>query len=179
MKDVKLIIASHKKYTIPEDGMYLPVQVGAEGKNLIDGYSPDNTGENISSKNPYFCELTGLYWAWKNLKNDYIGLVHYRRYFTAKSKIPNDEEEKFKIVLSQEECEKLLETNDIILPKLRKYYIENLYDHYKHTMYVEPLDMTRDIISEKYPEYLKEFDKLHTRTSSHMFNIHSVFIVVI
>jgi len=38
-------------------------------------------------------------------------------------------------------------------------------------MYVEPLDKTRDIIGEKYPEYLEEFDKLHQRTSAHMFNM--------
>ena len=53
----------------------------------------------------------------------------------------------------------------------RKYYIENLYSHYAHTMYVEPLDETRKIIEEKYPEYLEEFDKLHKRTSAHMFNM--------
>ena len=38
-------------------------------------------------------------------------------------------------------------------------------------MYVEPLDETRKIIQEKYPEYLEEFDKLHERTSAHMFNM--------
>ena len=171
MKDIKLIVASHKKYQMPTDNMYFPVQVGAEGKDIIEEFTQDNSGDNISIKNPYFCELTGLYWAWKNLENDYVGLVHYRRYFTAKESIPKSEDEKFKIVLSQEECEKLLEDNDVILPKLRKYYIENLYDHYKHTMYVEPLDITKEIIEDKYPEYSDEFEKLHTRTSAHMFNM--------
>ncbi len=38
-------------------------------------------------------------------------------------------------------------------------------------MYIEPLDETRKIIEEKYPEYLAEFDKLHKRTSAHMFNM--------
>ena len=51
------------------------------------------------------------------------------------------------------------------------YYIENLYSHYAHTMHIEPLDETRKIIEEKYPEYLEEFDKLHKRTSAHMFNM--------
>ena len=89
MKNIKIIVATHKKYQMPEDQMYFPVQVGAEGKTKIEEYTQDNTGNNISLKNPYFCELTGLYWAWKNLEAENIGLVHYRRYFTNKKKIPN------------------------------------------------------------------------------------------
>ena len=170
MKNIKIIVATHKKYQMPEDQMYFPVQVGAEGKTKIEEYTQDNTGNNISLKNPYFCELTGLYWAWKNLEAENIGLVHYRRYFTNKKKIPKEENEKFKIVLTQKETEELLKKTDIILPKKRKYYIENLYSHYEHTMYIEPLDETRRIIEEKCPEYLGEFDKLHKRTSAHMFN---------
>lgn len=171
MKNVKIIVAAHKKYQMPDDKMYIPVQVGSEGKEKIEGYQPDNVGENISNKNPYFCELTGLYWAWKNMDSNYIGLVHYRRYFTENKKVPKNEKEKFEIVLSEKEIENLLKNTEVILPKKRKYYIENLYDHYKHTMYIEPLDETRKIMKEKYPEYLEEFDKLHKRTSAHMFNM--------
>lgn len=171
MEEIKIIIASHKKYQKPVENIYLPVQVGAEGKEKIEGYTQDNTGENISTKNPNYCELTGLYWAWKNLNAKYIGLVHYRRYFTECKKIPKKENEKFKIVLTEKQIKEKLKNVDIILPKKRKYYIENLYSHYEHTMYIEPLDETRRIIEEKCPEYLGEFDKLHKRTSAHMFNM--------
>ena len=170
MKNIKIIVATHKKYRMPSETMYLPLQVGKEGKESL-GYQEDNTGENISKKNPNFCELTGLYWAWKNLDADYIGLVHYRRYFTSTKKIPKKEEEKFKYILSENETKKILDNVDIILPKKRNYYIENLYSHYEHTMYIEPLDETRKIIEEKCPEYIEEFDKLHKRTSAHMFNM--------
>lgn len=170
-KNIKVIVAAHKKYQMPENEMYIPVQVGAEGKEKIEGYTQDNTGDNISSKNPYLCELTGLYWVWKNLDADFIGIVHYRRYFTNAKKIPKEENEKFKIVLTQNDAKNILENSDVILPKKRNYYIENLYSHYEHTMYVEPLDETRKIIEERYPEYLGEFDKLHKRTSAHMFNM--------
>lgn len=167
----KIIVAAHKKYQMPKDSIYIPVQVGAEGKDKICGYQPDNEGKNISLKNPYFCELTGLYWAWKNLNADYIGLSHYRRHFSNSKIMPKDEKEKFKIVLNEKEVEKILEDTDVILPKKRNYFIENLYSHYEHTMHIEPLDETRKIIEEKYPEYLKEFDKLHKRRSAHMFNM--------
>ncbi len=167
---ITIIVATHKRYQMPEDKMYLPLHVGAEGKEDI-GYQKDNVGDNISLKNPYFCELTGLYWAWKNLDSEYIGLVHYRRYFTLNRKRMKNEDIKFQNVLTRDEAESILKTTDIIVPKKRKYYIENLYGHYKHTMYIEPLDETRNIIEEKYPEYLKEFDLLKKRTSAHMFNM--------
>ena len=170
MKKIKLIIATHKKYRMPNDKMYLPLHVGAEGKKDL-GYTKDNTEDNISLKNPFFCELTGLYWAWKNVDAEYIGLAHYRRHFTLSNKKYKNEDDKFNHILTDKELKELLKENNIILPKKRKYYIENLYDHYKHTMYVEPLDETRNIIKEKYPEYLSEFDKLHKRTSAHMFNM--------
>ncbi len=170
MNDIKIIIATHKKYQMPKDKLYLPLHVGAEGKNSL-GYQKDNEGDNISKKNPFFCELTGLFWAWKNLNADYIGLVHYRRHLTISKNSGKTTEEKFKNVLTLKQVKELLKDNDIILPNKRKYYIENLYNHYKHTMYVEPLDETREIIKKKYPEYLEEFDKLKKRTSAHMFNM--------
>ncbi len=170
-KNIKILIALHKQYEVPNSDIYLPVQVGVEGKEKILDYQPDNEGENISSKNPYYCELTALYWAWKNLKADYIGLAHYRRHFACNKIVPLNEEKKFKILLNRKQVEKILDTTDIILSKKRNYFIENLYNHYKHTMYIEPLDETRKIIKEKYPKYLKEFDRLHKRTSAHMFNM--------
>ena len=170
MKDIKIIVATHKKYKMPQDNIYIPVQVGAEGKEDL-GYQKDNEGENISSKNQYYCELTGLYWAWKNLDTEYIGLSHYRRHFMGNKKVAQTEEERFKTILNREQVEKILEKTDIILPAKRKYYIENLYDHYKHTMYIETLDETRKIIQEQCPNYIEEFDKLHKRTSAHMFNM--------
>lgn len=167
MKKIKVIVATHKEYDMPKDKMYLPLQVGAEGKQSL-GYKKDNTGDNISLKNPNFCELTGLYWAWKNLKEDYIGLSHYRRHFS--SKVIN-KKDLINSVLTLEEADEIFNSTDIIVANLRKYYIENLYSHYANTLYVEPLDIAGEIIKEKYPEYLEEFNKLKTRTSAHMFNM--------
>lgn len=167
MKDIKIIIAAHKKYSMPKDRMYLPLHVGSEGKESI-GYTLDNDGKNISSKNPYFCELTGLYWAWKNLNADYIGLAHYRRHFASKNVNKKD---KINSVLTSKEADKLFDNNDIVLPKKRNYYIETLYSHYDHTMYIEPLDIAGEIIKKKYKDYYPEFEKLKTRRSAHMFNM--------
>ena len=112
-----------------------------------------------------------MYWAWKNLNANYIGLAHYRRHFSFAKKLPKDIEGRINKVLNYEEAKNLLKNVDIVLPKKRNYFIENLYDHYKHTMYIEPLEETEKILSEKYPEYLEEFNKLHNRTSAHVFNM--------
>lgn len=169
MKDIKVIVATHKKYRMPDDSMYTPIQVGSEGKYDI-GYIRDNTGDNISLKNPYYCELTGLYWAVKNLECDYIGLVHYRRHFSKKTN-SIFKKDKFKYILSKSEAEEILKKYDIILPKLRKYYIETLYSHYAHTHYSEHLDKTREILKDIYPEYVKSFDQVMNQTSGYMFNM--------
>ncbi len=170
MKNIKIIVATHKKYEMPKEDIYLPVQVGSEGKETL-GYQKDNEGENISSKNPYYCELTGMYWAWKNLNAEYIGLAHYRRHFTKAKLWTINAKNKFQKILNRKQAEEILEKTDIILPKKRKYYIETIYSHYKHTMYIEPLDEAGKIIKEKVPEYYNEFENLKKRRSAHMFNM--------
>lgn len=167
---VKLIIATHKKYDMPEDELYLPLHVGREGKLGI-GYVGDNTGDNISVKNSSFCELTGLYWMWKNLDYDYLGLVHYRRHFSGKNLLYRGCHNHSECILTSKELEPLLDKYSVIVPKKRHYYIESLYSHYEHTHYKEHLDMTRAIIEEKYPEYLTDYDETVYQTSGYMFNM--------
>ena len=67
--DIKIIVAAHKEYRMPWQNIYLPVQVGAAGKESI-GYQRDDEGDNISNKNDTYCELTGMYYAWKNQGRD-------------------------------------------------------------------------------------------------------------
>ncbi len=163
---IKIIVATHKKYQMPSSDLYLPLQVGAKGKEKL-GYQTDDTKDNISAKNSSFCELTGLYWAWKNLSADYIGLVHYRRYFASKTR----KKDKFSAILTKEEALKYLENYDIIVPKKRKYWIETIYSHYKHTHYVETLDETIKIIQKLYPEYTESLNKTLKRTYMYAFNM--------
>ena len=82
--DIKILVVTHKDYWMPNNEIYLPILVG--NNKVKNNYLRDNTGDNISKKNKNYCELTALYWAWKNLDNKYIGLCHYRRYFSKKEK---------------------------------------------------------------------------------------------
>lgn len=163
---IKICVATHKKYKMPSDDIYLPIQVGAKGKEDI-GYTRDDSGENISEMNSKCCELTGMYWLWKNVDADYYGLVHYRRHLSngKRSENPYDK------VLGSERLRELLEKDNIILPKKRNYYIDTLYNHYSNTHYAEHLDVTRDILQEMCPEYVEQFDISMKRTYAHMFNM--------
>lgn len=167
MSDIKIIVATHKKYWMPKEELYLPLHVGAEGKNLELGYAKDNIGDNISNKNKNYCELTGLYWAWKNLDADYIGLAHYRRHFCIKGAKGSKQEK----ILNSQQAKELLSIADIILPKPRNYFIETNYSQYAHAHHAIDLDLTRQIIQEKYPEYINEFDLSMKKTTGHRFNM--------
>lgn len=62
-----------------------PIQVGASLTDVRIAGLTDDTGENISYKNGNYCELTALYWIWKNRLHldsgpEYYGLFHYRRF---------------------------------------------------------------------------------------------------
>lgn len=78
----KILVCCHKDDIYEKKAPYFPLHVGKANSNKTLGIQGDNEGENISEKNGFYCELTGMYWAWKNLKDaDIIGLCHYRRYF--------------------------------------------------------------------------------------------------
>lgn len=164
--DIKIMVATHKKYWMPEDKMYIPIHVGKKGKEDL-GYQGDDTGDNISEKNKNYCELTGLYWAWKNLDAEYKGLAHYRRHFMIKGAKGTKKEK----VLTYIQAEKLLKKADIILPNPRNYYIETNYSQYVHAHHAQDLDITRQILTEKYPEYVKAYDETMKSTIGHRFNM--------
>ena len=115
--------------------------------------------------------MTGLYWAWKNLDVKYLGLVHYRRYFTLKSKWYRKKHDNMECVLTKKEAEYLMEKYDIVVPKKQKYIIETLYTHYAHTHYKAHLDQTREIIQKQCPEYLNDYDSVVNSRAGHMFNM--------
>ena len=82
MSKIKIIVCCHKDDIKASSEVFMPLHVGKAISDIDLGIACDNTGDNISSQNPFFCELTGLYWVWKNLRDvDYIGFCHYRRYF--------------------------------------------------------------------------------------------------
>lgn len=113
---ITIYVAMHK----PDDHLLLlrdypifkPIHCGkAIFKENQNEYIPklgDDTGDNISVKNPNYCELTAMYWVWKNDKtSDIIGLNHYRRYFAD----PNDTYN----LIKEESINELLKESDFLI----------------------------------------------------------------
>ncbi len=187
--NLKIFIATHKKFDVPKSKYHVPLHVGREGKEDL-GYLGDNTGDNISLKNPNYCELTGLYWIWKNVKDvDYIGLCHYRRYFLKPNflmKFVNLYklfEKKVKMFLksdlyeihrcfkieknlleknikkTEDKLEKDLKKFDFII--LEKFWFSlPIKIHYKIGHISEDLTILEEVVKEKYPEYLGSYKKI-------------------
>ena len=167
MSNIKIFICAHKEVQLPQLPYFLPIQAGAALHEPIIGYQPDNEGDNISVKNPHFCELTCHYWAWKNLNNiDIVGLNHYRRYFDFTRKWPQFSADKHFIstedFLKQNytfpNLESLLSKYDIILPIARHWRVSNTQQYGEYHI-AKDWEMLRLIIKERHPEYIPAFDK--------------------
>lgn len=167
-QEAKILVASHKTYVFPTSETYVPIQVGSSLNDSIRGIRHDNDGENISKKNGTFCELTALYWAWRNhffSEVRYAGLVHYRRYFSGSMLF------KGHTILSESDIVELLKNVDVLVPKRRRYWIETIYDHYAHAHYQKDLDSVREVLAELASEYLDAFDIIMQSRSLYLYNM--------
>lgn len=157
---VKIYTMTHKKFDVPNDPMYVPLQVGAEGKEPL-GYVRDNTGENISALNCYYSELTGVYWIWKNdTESDIVGVCHYRRYLLNEKGV----------MFRKEEIEKLLSEYDCLTSRLLTLDFSYHYG-FSDNHNVRDLDVTGEVIREKYPEDYPLFEKLVHENHTYFGNI--------
>lgn len=159
--DTQMWVITHKKYDEPNDELYKTLHVGRAASDEL-GYCGDNTGDNISHKNKNYCELTGIYWIWKNVKCDIAGVCHYRRFFL--------ENERF---LTKQYIEDTLKEYDIIVPRSGLVESCTVRDHYEKEHYVSDFDVCRQVISEKYPSYVNAFDLMQY---SKMMNFCNMFI---
>lgn len=154
--NLTIYIATHKKTDIPELDGYRPIEVGAYFRDNRIFDIRDNIGENISYKNKNYCELTAYYWIWKNSLEDYVGLVHYRRFFSKKR---IDENRKY--YLKKKEALNILQKYDVILPEHIKWKNYNVAEGYDHGAgFAKDLDILREVIAEMSPNYVFAYDEV-------------------
>ena len=156
----KIFVCTHKPFEPPKDSMYIPLHVGHKGKKDL-GYIGDDTGIEISEKNPYYSELTGLYWAAHNCCDvDIKGICHYRRYLI-------NENGK---VYSSKEIENILSEYDLMTTKtleLRSAY----YDGFGADHNLKDLILAGEILKDKYPEYYETYQNLVHQNKTYFGNM--------
>ena len=167
-KVTTVYVATHKKISFNIPTYCERVQVNCENQEqLWDGYIHDNSGDNISKKNSSYCELTVLYWAWKNSNSDIKGLCHYRRFFsydkndTLVPAIKSDIKHLIKDSISQKEIENVFNNNyDIILTKSYTPYPKTVYDELRKYCYTDDIMKMQEVFEEQYPDYLNTLKKI-------------------
>lgn len=163
---IQLFVVTHKDYKFPLDLGYTPIWVGTHPKKTA--HFSDNTGNNIAHLNNAFCELTALYWIWKNNNTDVIGLMHYRRYFESKQSIHPVKNKK---IAHSQEFYNLQQRNTIVIAKPRNYIITTIKRHYCNAHHKADFLMLRNEIHDQFPQYLGTFDKVMNQSSLSLYNM--------
>ncbi|TKT55925.1 DUF4422 domain-containing protein [Rhizobium sp. LC145] len=184
-----IYVAEHKECAQLKGNSFIPIHVGRRGKAPTFCELGDDTGDNISGKNDSFCELTALYWIWKNTKDqDYVGLFHYRRHLRFSTN--EAYEDQWGLVQYERIDDRYIEDNnltdsgvsyfindfDIILPKLwdvRNAGSISLEDHYRKAphQHISDYETALQIIREKYPDYGKFIDTINRTSAGYFTNM--------
>lgn len=162
---MKVYVVTHKPFDgrLPEHYEY--IQVNAAKSTHFCALT-DDTGDNISEKNPYYCELTAAYWIWKNdHENDIVGLAHYRRFLTTAPLSSSP-----KHYLNEKKVTKLLKKYDFISTRLfhfdctvKEQVAENVHEH--------DFDLLRETVIEICPEYLQTYDNVMNGKETYFYNM--------
>lgn len=179
--DPKIYIVHYKPGTVIKNGgLYQPLMSGNSDSREHAVFVGDDTGEHISTKNPFYSELTGIYWIWKNTRQPITGLCHYRRFFTVRPEpllykgkrllysligladkrhglIYTKDIERFAdSILNEEELQVLFKQYDAVLPQARKLKY-SVREHYRRYHDIHDLTIIESILKERYPEYLEAY----------------------
>lgn len=173
--DIRIYVSCHRRCRLPQNRLLYPVQVGTalSGERFPDMFH-DDEGENISAKNPGYCELTAQYWAWKNQDAAYYGFFHYRRYMSFSDiRYETDPFQEIEMpYLTERALKKLALDEETMAQKICQYDViatvpvkvsalagelRNNLDQYTKVpyQYQEDIDVLLEIIQERYPAFYK------------------------
>jgi hypothetical protein len=184
MSRIKIYQAFHKPYYFNRACKWI-TPVGVGGAQLPEFIS-DNTLDNISHLNPYYCELTMIYYVWKNTDDDFVGFYHYRRFlnFVHKQKFFHPAYElkydmnktHLEFLTSEEQfnnLKKILKISDVVMPAKGIFIpsIENQYVNFK-LFGNETWEVFLDTIKDFYninDDLIQYFKLAHSSASFNMF----------
>lgn len=171
-----IYVISHKAIERVNNNFYKILAVGAVDKEDVDDWADfrddlciNGSIDEISGKNQYYCELTGIYWLWKHCNDEVIGVCHYRRFFTINKEFCID----LSNIICEELITKVLDVKDMILPPIHNFRLPVF--HYSLRIYGKNEELIvkeiRSIIQQKYPSYLQEFDNVNGGCQSYVWNM--------
>lgn len=136
------------------------IQVGAGLTNIKLCDINDMTGDNISEKNPVYCELTGLYWMWKNLINDnnkdeYFGIYHYRR-------VLDIDEEDLKRCAAN--------SIDVVLP-YPMIHVPDIREHHSRYTNEAEWELLLKAVEETAPDYMESYNAIFSQEYFYNYNM--------
>lgn len=151
-----------------------PIQAGADLTEERVADLQDNIGYNISKKNVNYCELTVLYWIWKNVGNQdwkgsetsrqkkeshclahYLGLFHYRRI------LDMEEEDLYRLGANG---------IDVILPYPTIHY-PSIDEHRRRYVKDEDWEAMVRALEELAPEYTKRRAEIFSQPYFYNYNM--------
>lgn len=150
---------------VPLPEYVFPIQVGTDRCDVRVADLTDNTGEHISGKNGNYCELTALYWMWKNKlaaggtseggDGQYFGLCQYRRGFD----------------LSEDDLLRLTDNDvDAVLPYPLPYE-PNIHAHHERYIKEEDWNAMLQALAELQPGYAQAFPKILEQQYLYNYNV--------
>jgi hypothetical protein len=117
----------------------------------------DDTGDNISQKNPSYCEMTAHYWIWKNVHDaEYIGVCHYRRFFG--------------LDINEVNIKDLLADADVMLVEPTTY-VDSVYSYFAKYMGAENMTILSMVMKKRCPDYFQTLEQICDGTTFHPFNM--------
>lgn len=162
MNHLSIYQTFHKEYPRNENCNWIqPVGVGGFRP---EGFISDDTGDNIANLNPYYCELSVIYWVWKNTKSDYVGFYHYRRYlhFLVESdyfnnsngfcELNRDNLSHLTSDLQYNKAISLLQHVDVLVP-IKSILLPSIEEQYTRNLEMQPWNLFLAAIEEIYPQH--------------------------
>ena len=185
---LKIYQTFHKSFPHRKNSWITPIGVNGHQE---EGFISDSAGDNIAHLNPYYCELTAQYWAWKNCTSQKVGFYHYRRYLNPTLDNTWKGERLFSVPLNENildyltsdtqknSLEYLLDIFDIIIPaqininiKEQDQRCTNVSNHYKTYHVAAHWDAFTNTLEQNFPSnknLVRYFDISNQVTAYNMF----------
>ena len=165
-RSVEVYVVTHKEINFALPDYCRKIQVNAERNGQWENYLHDNDNpDNISLKNPDYCELTALYSMWKNCEADIQGLMHYRRFLSTQTRPLSKETPMYAIsenevinnAITRQRIIDELKTSDIIRVTPAESEYLNIGEIFSMYCKRENIRDVGEIIRKYYPDYLQAF----------------------